>query len=642
MRALARRLIACGACFGALFAAPSLRAQTYGSIVKERYVACRDEATLAAPPPAPAPEKAMELLPIPQKRAPGVLGIAPLVVIDVAVEQPIPSKKATPVEPGPAAPPEAVVTIEGENDYHCIGVPRGKARILRVVASPPGTRFGGGRDARSYRRDNLLAAGLFDLREAIPSLRRELDRPIPAGIEQHLVFDRLDEKLAAMRSLADMGDEESVGRVLGYLRAREARIWSGFWQEALETLARLDPAAAQRYAVEVVEGARQRPAEADSLVRAVLPLLQKPSPEALAALKKLDAGTDGHPSRWHDACEVLAARLRVGDDELMGELRPDLAGNLTTNRATVCYSQVIGPAFRGVRDDDVDTLIKRQRYDEMLRFAIYSNALELAHGLPPSVRHARQKLLTWLTKHRLDKGEDRVNGVEVASGRITNGVPETHAKHLMVLGVLGDAAARRDLLALIDDPTNHGTGPWIAAALAVRFGFDGSADHAANRLRLGIQQHTERYSRDAWPRRGQLVVTEHGELVDVMAARKDPRFALGLLDRDGHTRDLATNALARNPMREVCEVVTGAARHAEERAIQHAFWAMSVLGDACAPAMWRLVDDRSQPPEVKGMALEALAMMRDARVRGIVEPQGRGDKMSPARARARIIFRARP
>lgn len=624
-------------------AAASARAQTYGSIVKERHFACREEAEIAAPPPPlPPAARALELVPVPQKRAPPVLGMAKLVVIDVAVEAPIPSKTRPTEAPRADAPPEAVVTIEGENDYHCIGLPRGEARILRVVAAGPGARFGGFRDARSYRRDNLLAAGMFDLRDAIPALRRELDRPIPAAIEPNRVFERLDDKLSAMRSLADLGDTASTPRVLAYLRGRATRTWSGFWNEALETLARLDPEAAQRYATEVVEGARQSRDEMDFMVRAALPLFQRPSPEALAALKTLVADTDGHPSRWHDACSILAARIRAGDEELRRALMPDLAGDLRTNRATVCFSQVIGPAFPGHDPSEVDTLIKRHRYDEMLELAARVRALSAKGPLDPKWADAKRKMLAWLGQHRLDEGEDAVHGVEVASGRITNGVPETHAKHLTAMAVLGDAAALADLYRLIDDATNQGTGPWIGAALALRFDFEGAADHAANRLRLGIEQHTERYSRDPWPRRGQLVVTEHGEVVDALAKRGDPRFTLGLLDREGSTRDLTTRALAHARVTGACEIVTRAARRAEERAIQQAFWAMSVLGGACREAMWRLVDDRAERPEVKGMALEALAMMRDPRVRGIVAPQGRGDTMSAARGRARIIYRAQP
>lgn len=630
-----------GVVLSTLLAASAARAQTYGSIVRERYVACRPEAELAAPPP-PAPRAPMELVPVPRRAAPAPLRIAPLVVIDVALEPPIPTRRATPAA-SPEAPPEAVAVLEGENDYHCIGVPRGTDRILRVVAAGPGARFGGGRDAHRTRWDSLLAAGMFDLRASIPALRRELDRPIPAALEPHLVFDRLDEKLAAMRSLADLGDAaEATPRVLGYLRAREARQWSGFWQEALETLGRLDPAAAQAYATEVVNGASQRPAEADFFLRAVLPLFQRPSAEALAALRKLDAGTDGHPSRWHDACDILAARLRVGDEPLRGSLRPDLAGNLTTNRASVCYGQVIGAAFPGDDPDEVDTLLKRHRYDELVRLAGRARALGAAGKLERRWAEAKQKMLAWLREHRLDTGADPVNGVDVASGKITNGVPETNAQHLVAMALLGDEAALRDLYRLVDDPRNGGTGPWIAAALALRFDLPGAAEHAAARLRLGIEQTTARFSRDPWPRRGQLTITEHGEVVEALARRRDPRFTLGLLDREGYTRDLATHLLARDPTPQACQLVTGVARHAEERAIQQAFWAMSVLGDSCREAMWRLIDDRAEPPEVKGMALEALAMTRDPRARGLTEPRGPGDRMGAARARARIIHHARP
>lgn len=630
-----RILIVLGAVFVALAVAGRAQAQRYGSIVLDRYVVCRDDAERTAPPRLPASSDSMELIPVPRRRAPATLVIAPLLVIDVAVEQPIPSRRASPARPLPLeAPPEEVVTIEGENDYHCIGLPRGKARILRVVGAGPGARFGGGRDPHGYRWDNLLAAGMFDLREAIPALRRELDRPIPAALDHHAVHERLDEKRSAIFSLADMGDVVSTERILSFLRELETKQVSGFWAEALEPLARLDPEAAQRYATEVVQRASQHGDRADFLVRTVLPFFTRPSPDARAALQKLDAGTDGNPSRWHHSCSILAARLRVGDEALAQALRPDLAGDLTTNRATVCYDEVIGPAFPGEAPDEVDTLLKRRRYDEVLRLIERARALEGEGKLDRAMVVARQKLLEWLQKHRQDS--------DVASARITNGIPETNAKHLAAMAALGDAGALRDLYRVIDDPDNVGTGPWIAAALALRFGFDGAADHAANRLRLALEQRTERWSRDAWPRRGQLVITEHGVLVEALAKRKDPRFSLGLLDRDAYARSVATNVLAREKTERACEIVGGAAKHAEGAAVQQAFWAMSVLGEACRDTMWRLLGDRAQPRDVRGMALEALAMMRDRRVSGLVEPQGHGDENAAARGRARIIFRAWP
>ena len=99
--------------------------------------------------------------------------------------------------------------------------------------------------------------------------------------------------------------------------------------------------------------------------------------------------------------------------------------------------------------------------------------------------------------------------------------------------------------------------------------------------------------------------------------------------------------LGRLRLPATCDVVAGAAGGAEARPVQDALWTLSMLGDTCRAQAHRLATDGAQPPHVRGMALELLAMMRDARARPLVEDRGREDDIRPARRRARIIFHAR-
>lgn len=632
-----------GSIVASLAFAQAAAAQSNPGFFPARYVACHEEKARAPAAPAPSAEPAPALLPVPRKRAPARLDIAPLEVVDVAVVEPLPSRAPL----AAAAPAEKVVLVEGENDFHCIGFARGRAGILRVVGAPAGARFAHHQGAASWRLVNVRAAGAIGLTEVIPHLRRELERPVPAGPADHGTFELLDAKLHAMRALGDLGDKESAGRIVAVLKSREDQSYSLIWQDYLEPLARLDPAAAQAYAVSLIEriaSGKRRPTDKDaagddSMVREVLPLLTRPSAADLAVVQKLAADTDGHPSRWHDACDVLAARIRLGDDALRKALRAELSVDLRTNRAVVCYSQVMPFAFPGEEPDEVETLLFRHRYEAILNLLEKARSLAKEGKLDARWKEAQKKILEWLKKR---SGEP-----EIAGGKSdTRFSPQRRALHLTALAVLGDAAAKRELDQLVDDPADDGVAPWIAAEQALRFDLAGAADHAVKRLRWAIDHHTRRYDTDLDPKRGPLLVNDHVRVIDALAARGDARFALGLLDDERWGREAAAVHIARRKPAAACEIVGADAKRASTsglsgNAIDDAFWTLTLLGDACRGTMWKLLQDPKEPAAVRGMALEVLAMMRDARVAGMLESADKRDDLRAHRQRAKIIFHAK-
>jgi hypothetical protein len=243
---------------------------------------------------------------------------------------------------------------------------------------------------------------------------------------------------------------------------------------------------------------------------------------------------------------------------------------------------------------------------------------------------AKSRLRAWLEKRSKDP--------DVAGDRSRNDyMPEKRAMHLAALAALGDAAAKRQLDVWVADAKDDGTAPWVAAHYMLRLDLPGAADLGAKRLGIAHSQHMRRYSRDAWPRFGHHVVTEHGRIVQGLAARGDPRWVLGLLDRDGFTRELTTHLLSKQSPAGACELVAEAARSATDEAVDDAFWALSMSGDRCREAMRKLVADTAQPDHVRGMANEHLAMLRDASVKENLI----GDKRFYASlGRARIILRA--
>ena len=623
---------------------PLAGAQSNPGFYPARYVVCHDEKDTPPPPPS-TPVVATGLLPVPRRKAPPVLSIAPLEVADVAVVAPIPARAPLPS----AAPPEKVVLIEGDNDFHCIGFARGRAGILRVVTAPAGARFAHHQNGQDWRLVNYRAAGAIGLKEAIPALRREIERPVPPGPADYHTFDVLDAKLHAMRALGDLEDRESAARVVAYLRTREDESYSLLWEASLAPLQRLDPAAAQAYAMSVIRriaAGKRAPkdedaARDDSLIRSVLPLLTTRSATDLAVLQALDTPAATEP--WRRTCRMMAARVTLGDDALKKELRAELATDLRTNRAATCYSELMVVAFPGEDPDEVDTLLFRQRYPEILNLLERSRSLARQGKLDAKEaarwKQAESKLLAALRKR---SGEP-----SIAAGKSdTRFRPGDRTRHLVALSVLGDAAAKADLDKLIDDPKEDGVWPFLAAEEALRFDLPGAADHAAIRLRLAIDHHTSRYDTDLDPVRGFLSINDHVRVIDALAARGDARFALGLLDEERWGREAAAVHLARLKPAAACDLVGSAAHLAAEHGsndehVQDAFWALSLLGDACRATAWKLLHDTAQPAAVTGMSLELLAMLRDPRVSSLLESKEKRDPIGPYRRRARIIYLAK-
>lgn len=618
-------------------------AQSNPGFFPARYVACHEEKTRPLQA-SPSPSAPPELLPVPKKRAPRPLDIAPLEVMDVAVTEPLPSRAPLALAQSPA---KVAVTIEGENDFHCIGFTRGRAGIVRAATAPSGTRFLHHSDPQSWRLINVRAAGAIGLAEVTSALRKEIERPVPEGPADHTTFDLLDSKLHAMRALLDLGDKDAAMRIVKVLKSREDQSYSIIYKAYLEPFAQIDPEAAQAYAVSLIDriaGGHRRPkdpdaAPDDSLVREVLPLLTKPNAADLAIVMRLTADTNGPSSKWHDACEVLAARLRLGDISLRKELRAELSTDLRTNRATVCYSAVMPFAFPGEDPDEVDTLLFRHRYEAILRFLERARSLAKENKLDARWKEGQKKILEWLKKRSSDP--------DIAGGKSdTRFQPQKRALHLTALAVLGDAQGKRALDQLIVDPEDSGTAPWIAAEQALRFDLAGAADHAEKRLRWAIDHFMRRYDTTLDPMRGPLLIDPHVRVIDALAARKDARFALGLLDENRWGREAAAVHLAKQMPAAACEIAGNEAKRASPsgisgNAIDDAFWTLSILGDACRGTMWKLLQDPKEPAPVRGMALEVLAMMRDARAAALLESTGPKDDLRAHRQRAKIIFHAK-
>lgn len=598
-------------------------AQSYQGLFPERHLVCRSP-RLERGPAIEAPTVASALVPLRRRARPAALEIAPLVGIDTAIAEPLPL--GAPSQPSSPEPP-TVRIAQTENDYRCLGFHRGAGGIVEVVEAPMGARFLRHGHAHAWRIDNLRALATHFDRRPLESLRRMLERPVPD--EGHEEFEALDLRFQAARALGDLGDSAGAGALVRGLREREDRSYSLLWIATLEALDRMAPRAAEDYAASVVErvaSGRSTPADEramddDALLREALPYLRTPNAARLALLQRLP--------KADEACDVLAARLRLGDTALLIALRAELATDLRTQRGVNCYSKLMPFAFPGAAPEEVPTLLFRHRMESILRLLARARS---APAGDPRWGRALGELRRELALRRKDP--------DVAGDRSDNRHdPHQRALYLVALSALGDAAAARELDALYADTKDDGSAPWLAALEALRLDLPGAADGAARRLELAMAQSTRRFDSIPDEQRGFVRVGPEARVVLALAERGDARFALGLLAKGRNVREAAAVELGRLRPREACGLVLRHARHASEQAVQDAFWALSMLGPSCLEEARKLYGDASQPAPVRGMALELRAMLRDATVAGdLTSPPD--DAFRPARQRAAIIHAA--
>ena len=570
----------------------------------ERYLVCNLDDERATPAPARSPDTSTgdaNFVLLPRRSPPKPLNAVPLVIADLVQPSPIGS--------GQKAPPISLVTTDGDTeltgqslDYRCIGLPRGRAGILRVLSGSLQKRYRSELRTEDTIERYAIAAGTFNLTETLPAIRSKFERPIPEEFEPWMKLQRLHMKVTLAQSLADLADRASAPMVRDFLVERESRDFPGYWEDTLNSLARLDPELAQRYAVEAlgrVADTKDLGTAEQNRTRHLLGLLRTPSKETLDVLKRLSAREDPHDEgRGHDSCLLMAARVRMGDNTLGSALASELSVDLRTNRSSNCYSELVEVVFPGEAASEIDTLLFRHRYQELLAFVI-----RFADDDSAVAKTTKQKLLDWLDK--------RLSEPEISGGKGDRRFNvDQRAIHLALMAKLGRKPQEKLLFELIRDPKDTSVGPWIAARAALDLGLADAEDAAVARLRLAIVNNTDRYSRDSWPKEGEIVITEHGEVVRRLAARKNYGFVLGLLDKQQFTRHLTTAELARTRPQGACKRVMSEASQAEEEAVRDAFWALTILGDECRPVFDEALDGAKTTEDVRGMSMEGRAMLR--------------------------------
>lgn len=596
----------------------------------ERYFVCRPDDGRAVATPATRPRGPRDArVPVKKRRGPSVLNGAPLVTVDVSVAQALPTRRTDAPKAGPV--PLPVVMREARNDFRCIGWERGAAGVLRVVAAPPGARFLHHQNAASYRSTNIVFAGTFGIQQARAPLERILARPLAPGLERWQQSEELHVRRDAAVALADLGHQKAAPRVLAHVELLEQVDDFNYYREAIDALDRLAPALADRHALEVLEQEEKQPSKRfEFLLATLLPYVRTVSPRSLSLLQRLGEtlGTS------HLGCRVGAARIVHGDTVLADTVRPHVEQDIRHNFVANCYSELVEVLAPGRDPDELDVILWRQRWRAMVALLGSMQAAEHAGKPDPRFAPARRKLLAWLLAHKTQHLYDP----KADNAKSWSHVREWDALYTVARAALGDGAAISSLVALIGDGQNEGTAPAIAARHGLALEIPGVDKALDGLLRTMVTREPVRHDRDSWPKRGHLTLTEEGQVVEALAARGDERFVLGLLAHHGYVREVAAFHLARRRPASACRRVAAAAQNASEDAIQFAFWALTVLGKRCEAAMQTLATDASQPPDVRGMATEVLAMLRNPTALSLARASAPHRSMAPALARAELIF----
>lgn len=585
-----------------------------------RYAACREDSVPSLPKPEPERRDGMILVPVPTISGnPGRLQVVADEADDVAYSEPVPRQIETHDSQVIATSP---VVSASSNDFRCLGFLRGRAGILRVLSSAPATRFYGHSYPESWRADNMVAASVANMTDAIPSLRLSLNRPL-AGSRS---FDRVAQKTESAIVLAALRDRSSASDMVKWLRELETISWNGLWSDVFNALVQNDDRVAEAYAIELLDrisqGTLGERVASDRLatLSALSPATREQSLPVLQRLSSASAPFDGY---GHASCLLLGARIRLGDPLLVKDAREQMQGELTTNWAINCFSEV-RDSLPWNEPADLAALTHRHAYEAML---LWIRLPETAESRP-----ARQKLLAWLQKQMTSPEVSQVDHVEFRK--------TTRATFLAVQAALGDALARRLLREMAVDPRDETDAGWMAASYGLRYDLPGALDDARERLRLGL---TQDYARGWYESPVGVGVNWPTQMMQEMITKfpSDASWTVGLLNKRVTVREWTLFSLSRIRPKGACQKIATASNGAEPDSISDAFWGLTVLGQDCVSAIEALAKNVGTASKIRGPSIEYLAMVKHPEAVAIAREAGKREELRQFARRAEIIAGSR-
>lgn len=444
-----------------------------------------------------------------------------------------------------------VCTREPATRTHCVGPRRAPPAL-----TPPD-------------HDAAVDAVYFNDRRAVPALRRWLD-------DADLAI-----RVEGAYALAHLGDTQSAGKLATLVRELETRGYGSLWDDTLAALAIMDPTRASVYATDFMSRASNFRFSMPGGTSKLVALDYILDPSALPVLAAIQPNDD------HAECRILATRVRL-DPALRAQIRKQFTGSYSGTTLAGCAPDVLAALGHDV--DDIPALVRHLgRDDAGMDFGManiaYARTLELlaTTALPADAR----ALLT----QSLDA---RSRWPHVADPKHANYAAHFVAYHR---AARGDVTA---LLALVDGSDDTA---WLAAYWALRLRMPGAADRVASLMTRSL---TSRSST-----RGDVYRELRAKTVDAFADAfpADPRWTVMLLDLDRDANERALYRFSRLTPARSCEVVTHAARAATATGTEHALLGLTVLGTQCLPQIESLFLDATTSAEIRGAALELLAVL---------------------------------
>lgn len=511
---------------------------------------------------------------------------------------------------------ERYLVCDEDLDARCVGPDVAHEQLLHALALGPIDPDRNNDRVVDPARDAAVMAAYFDMQDAIPALRRMLVTPMPEGAKDtHAWLEVHALRAEAAYALAQLGDLQSADEIVKHVRDFETHGHGTLWADTLAALAELSPTHASAYAreflsrIELADLRMSMPGGSSQLA-ALAPIIATQDREALPVLRRLttgeDTGSRGAPriplSSAHGWCELMAARLAIGEQPLVDDVRKQFAGSYSGTMVATCDGKFLKTFGRDAKD--VDILLRHlgrddNGFDAGISLIAYDRMIALIAVLNQrsgtQVERAKRKLLQGL--------RERSRYPHVADPTHRNFGTHFVALHRAALAGLGDAESREILRALILDPQDRSGVGDLAALRAVQLDLPGAVDDAAARVALDVAFTNDERSGIF----GDLRV----RLFDALRERApdDPRWAIALVDGEVNVRERAMFAISRHAPKGSCAAVTSAARDATPRGIDDGFLVLTTLPDGCRSELERLARDARAPAKVRGMAFEALAVL---------------------------------
>lgn len=512
---------------------------------------------------------------------------------------------------------ERYLVCDGDLDARCVGPVVAKPQLLAALELAPIEPDRNNDRIVDPARDAAVFAAYFDLQEAVPALRTMLVTPMPEGAKQtHAWLEVHALRAEAAYALAELGDLQSAPEIVKHVRDFETHGHGTLWRDTLHALTRLSPQHASDYSrdflgrIELAELRMSMPGGSSQL-EALAPVLLARDRAALPVLQRLteadDAVSAGTPrvalADAHGWCSFMAARLELGEQPLVNQVRKAFAGSYSGTMVATCDHDFL----KTYGDDlaDVDILLRHvgrddAGFDAGMSLTAYDRIIALVGAMQQregdaGVGRARKRLRDGL--------RERSKYPHVGDPSHSNFGAHFVALHHAALAGLGDADSLAIVRTMIADPDDRSGVADLAALRALQVGLPTAVDDAAARLALDVAFGNEH--------RSGIFEDLRVRLVDELRRRApdDPRWAVALVDAERDVRERAMHAISRRAPTGTCDAVIAAGERATVRGIDDGFLVLTTLDGGCKRELERVARDAKRPAKSRGMAFEALAVL---------------------------------